>query len=133
MNHIHLRRMSMADADQMLVWKNYSETRQFALISREEIKKEDHYNWLAKNIQYFQVIEMDSMVVGAIRIQDGEISIWLDRAFRGQGIASQVIRLVARHNMTAKIMTANLASMRAFIAAGFRPSSYEGSHYIFIK
>jgi hypothetical protein len=43
-----LRPMTIADADKMLTWKNYPETRQFAIASHEEIKREDHLQWLEK-------------------------------------------------------------------------------------
>ncbi len=134
---MQLRQMLFSDADFMLEMKNYPETRQFAIASHEEIKKEDHYKYLEDNIHYFQVIEFAvNERAGVIRIKDNEISIWIDRKFWGKGIASFILEQVSEKGMEAKIVDGNLASMRAFLNAGFKPFSYhEGgvfsNHYIF--
>ena len=124
----------MADADFMLELKNDNDTRNFALSTSEEIKKEDHYKFLESNIQYFQVIEDKGSRIGAIRIQDNEISIWIAKQFRKKGIALMTINTVKRFNMTAKIMVGNFPSLRAFIRAGFLPIELHElplEHYIF--
>lgn len=125
---ITLRPMVMADANQMLVWKNYKETREFAIQSHDEIKIEDHLNWLEKNIQHFQVIsdayEFGEGIAGAVRVHDGEVSIWIDRAFRNKGIATKVIRMVAQQGNIAKIVNGNIGSFKAFVRAGFEPFGY---------
>ena len=129
-----LRKMTMTDADKMLEWKNYSETRQFAIVAKEEIKKEDHLAWLKDNIQYFQVIELSVETgepCGAVRIKDNEISIWIDRKFWGKGVASYILDEVSEVGMTAKIVEGNVGSMRAFIKADFKPISYHKNYYIF--
>lgn len=129
-----LRPMTMADADFMLMLKNYSETRNNAILTSEEIKRDDHINWLGKNVQYFQVIMIDSERAGAIRIQDNEISIWLDREFRDNGIALMAINSVKEPGMTAKIVTSNLPSLRAFCRARFLPINVSitiPAYYIF--
>lgn len=128
---MNLRPMTMADADKMLEWKNDPETRKFAIVSHDEIKKEDHYKWLEKNIQYFQIIESIHGITGAIRIQDNEISIWIDYEFRGQGVASYILEMVSEKGMTAKIVEGNVASMCAFINADFKPISYHKNYYLF--
>lgn len=130
---MNLRPMTMADADKMLGWKNYPETRQFAILTKEEIKKEDHYKWLEENIQFFQVIYSGSELVryGAIRIRGMEISIWIDREFWHMGIASYILEQVSEVGMTAKVVEGNVGSMRAFINAGFKPVSYHNNYYIF--
>ena len=130
-----LRPMLMSDADFMLSLKNDSDTRFFALLTSEEIKREDHIKFLEKNIQYFQVIQDGVMQrAGAIRIQDSEISIWLDPKFRGKGIALKTINTVKEKGMTAKIVFENFPSLRAFIRAGFLPVDLKEvplGHYIF--
>lgn len=128
-----LRPLTMADADKMLELKNYPETRQFALASHDEIKKEDHYKWLEENLQYFQAIVDGENMVGAIRIQDYEISIWIDKDFWKRGIATYILQHISKRGMTAKIVNANIGSMRAFIRAGFEPSSYHETYYTFKK
>lgn len=134
---MNLRPMTMADADFMLELKNDPDTRFFALLTSEEIKKEDHYKFLEKNIQYFQVIEDGGTImrrVGAIRVQDNEVSIWVDAKFREMGYATSAIKKVRKDRMTAKIVTGNLPSLRAFIRAGFMPVELKEvplQHYIF--
>lgn len=131
-----LQRMTMADADKMLEWKNYEETRKFAIVSQEEIKREDHIKWLEKNIQYFHVVLQGEDVVGAVRLQDNEVSVWIDRRFRGQGLVTQAVKSVSRIGTTAKIVEGNIASMKTFIRCGFLPEEYvqgEINYYIFKK
>lgn len=129
--------MTMDDADFMLSLKNDPQTREFAIASNEEIKREDHIKWLEKNIQYFQVVEEENasyqILLGAVRIQDFEISIWVDRPFWGRGIATEMIKRVAEDKMTAKIVNGNVASFRVFIAAGFSPIKYVDNYYILQK
>lgn len=123
----------MADADFMLALKNDPQTRQFAIVSHDEIKKEAHYEWLEKNIEHFQVAETNAGVrIGAIRIQDSEISIWIDKEYRSKGIGCMLIKRVAFKNMTAKIVDGNVASMRAFICAGFKPCLHVDNYYVLI-
>ena len=136
---MNLRPMTMSDEDIdfMLSLKNDPQTRKFAIATHDEIKREDHVKWLEQNIQYFQVIEYEisgipaAIRAGAIRVQDCEISIWIDRAFRKQGVATNVLKNFDRevHNLpgkpyTAKIVSGNIASMRTFIKAGFLPVEY---------
>jgi RimJ/RimL family protein N-acetyltransferase len=139
-----LRPMTMDDADKMLEWKNNPETRKYSIVSRHEIKKEDHYKWLKKNLRYFRVIESPTIniqdgdnqypaPVGAVRIQDNEISIWIDRMYWGNHIASYIIEKVSEKGMTCKIVCANIASMRAFINAGFKPISFHRTGNVFIE
>lgn len=130
-----LRPMSMADAEKMLEMKNYPETRQFAIASNEEIKRDAHYAWLEKNIQHFQVAEGPySNIIGAIRIQDNEISIWIDRDHWSNGIATSLLTRVSERGMTAKIVASNIASLRAFIKSGFLPKEFvNDKYYIFEK
>lgn len=128
-----LRPMTMADADKMLEWKNYPETRMFSIVSKEEIKKEDHYKYLEANLQYFQIIESHMDIVGAVRVHDNEISIWIDRTHWGKGIASTVIKMVSNSGSTAKIAQGNFASMSAFARNGFIPISYYDGVFTFKK
>lgn len=113
--------MTMTDADKMLEWKNDPETRKFAIATQDEIKKEEHYKWLADNLAYFQVIQGSNNTIGAVRIKDNEVSIWIDRTFRGQGIAAYILEQISEPGMIAKIVEGNISSMKAFIKAGFKP------------
>jgi len=125
--------MIMADADKMLELKNYPETIQFAITTHEEIKKEDHYKWLEENIQYFQAICDGEKMVGAIRIFEYEISVWIDREFWKRGIATYVLQHVSKRGMTARIVNGNTGSFKAFVRAGFEPVSYSDNYYTLKK
>lgn len=127
--------MTMEDADFMLKLKNDPATRNFAIIAKDEIKREDHIIWLEKNIQYFRVIEAfsGSERVGAIRIQDNEVSIWIDKEFRSANVAKRILIMETKLGMKAKIVDGNIPSMRAFIRAGFLPVSHHENYYIFQK
>lgn len=127
---MNLRPMLMSDAEKMLEWKNYPETRKFAIISHDEIKKEDHYKWLETNIGDFQVIDVSNETAGAVRVKDNEVSIWVDRKYWNRGIAMTILLRVAKYGMTAKIVNGNVASFKAFVRAGFRPMDYVDNHYI---
>lgn len=128
-----LRPMTMEDADRMLEWKNYSETRKFTILGSHRIKKADHYEYLKKNIEFFKIILHNNKVCGAVRIQEKEVSIWIDRKFRGKGIAVEVIKKVSRLGFKAKIVKGNVASMICFLKCGFWPVSYYGDYYLLEK
>lgn len=125
--------MTMADADKMLEMKNYPETRAYAILTTDVIERKAHYEWLEKNLHYFQVIESVSGMIGAIRIFGGEISIWIDRNFWGLGVATSIIRQVREPGMVARIVIGNIPSMRAFIKAGFRPVACVENKYLMFK
>ena len=110
--------MMMSDAKLMLKWKNYPETRKFAIASHKKIKWTDHLKWLKKNIQYFQIINNGQ---GAVRVQNKEVSIWIDKKFWGQGLAKEAVKLVSKKGYTATIVEGNRASQQVFINAGFEP------------
>ena len=125
----------MEDADLMLEWKNYPETRNFAIVTNEIIKREDHIKYLKNNLKYFQIIQVEGEIVGAIRIEDNELAVWIDREFWNYGFATQVIKLISKVGMTAKIVDSNINSMRAFINAKYKPVKFvkgdQTNYYIF--
>lgn len=127
-----LRPMEMSDADFMLELKNYPETREFAIETTAEIKREDHIKWLKPKLMFFQVIEGWAGPIGAIRIFGNEISIWVDRRFWGMGVATNILR-DASSGTTARIVDGNVASMKAFVKAGFVPVGHTDHYYILRK
>ncbi len=130
---IKLRPMTMEDAPLMLKWKNYPETRKFAILSHDKIPLDKHLKWLKKNIQYFQIIEYGKKIAGAIRVENKEVSVWLDRAMRRKGLATQAVDSVSKHGYSAKIVTGNVPSMRVFITCGYSPVSFTNGYYTFKK
>lgn len=130
---MELRSMTMDDADFMLSLKNDSDTRMFAIEALYEIKKEDHLKYLKKNLKYFHVIEQGNNLWGAVRIMDDEISIWIDKKYRGNGLATFIINQVSEKGNVCKIVDGNIASFRAFINAGFKPIKHENNYYVLQK
>lgn len=126
--------MTMADADKMLEWKNYPETRQFAIKSDLMILREDHLKWLEQHVQEFKVIVSETKnPVGAVRVHEKEISIWIDRNYWGKGIATKTINTVAEKGHWARIVDGNVGSFRAFTKAGFYPVFHAENYYILRK
>ena len=130
---MNFRKMYLSDADFMLTLKNYPETRKYAIASHDEIKREDHYKWLETNIKYFQIIELVDKAIGAVRIQDGEISIWIDKEFWGKRVATMALNSLVEKGMWCKIVNGNVGSFKAFVRAGFVPVHYEDNYYILKK
>ena len=126
---MNLRPMTMEDADIMLEWKNYPETRSFTIATNQVIRREDHIKYLEKNIQYFQIIRVEGEIIGAVRIQNNELAIWIDRKFWGRGLATEAIKLASVKGMTAKIVDRNINSIRAFINAGYKPIKFMNGNY----
>lgn len=129
---MNLRPMMMSDADFMLELKNDPATREFAIVSHDEIKKEDHYKWLEKNIWSFQVIDGDYERIGAVRIFANEISIWIDKKFRGLGVAGEVLHRVSKEGYFAKVVDGNVASLRTFTRAGYRPVAHSATEKYYL-
>ncbi len=129
--------MTMDDADFMLSLKNDPDTRFFSLLTSQEIKREDHIKFLEKNIQYFTVmVTGNDTRVGAFRIQDNEVSVWVDKNYRKQRFAYFALLEVVKPGMKAKVVIENLPSMRLFFKLGFMPIGFKQvplDHYILQK
>lgn len=132
-----LRNVTMADADQMLRWRNDPEVRavsfETSVVAREthvrwlesKLKSDSSHLWIAENQQHERV--------GLIRFEnEGEssvISIVLGEKFRGKGLGRALISMAAEKlfetstvkQVVAQIKQGNEASERAFKAAGFVP------------
>jgi len=139
---LSLRRATMNDADLLLKWKNDDETRRNSIVSREPIKRENHLFWLERTLQdrsvELYIICYNGLFVGDLRLNhhdDGtEVSIRLDKIQRGQGLARRAIGMAHGEKLYAKIVPHNVASMRAFLANGYKPVKFVKEpveHYIF--
>lgn len=67
-----------------------------------------------------------SLVIFDVRGHKAEVGFWIHPAYRGRGITSSALRLVARYardcglrELTAKTLPANIASQRVLEATGF--------------
>lgn len=129
MMSIKLRPATIEDAQDLFRWKNDPVTRRFSILTKNKIKWEDHLEYLNKNIGSFQIITDGENSFGAIRITD-EVAIWLDKKYRGKGIAFEALQQIIERGMVAKIVNGNIASFRLFISLGFKPIEYMGGYYI---
>ncbi len=134
-----LRPATPSDIRLYFDWANDPETRQQSFNS-EPISWENHEAWFARKVAdpnaLLLVFETDNNVpVGQVRFEkqtEGEviIGISVDNAFRGRGLATQLVaeacRVCGEHwgnvPITAYIKPENQASIRAFERAGFTPS-----------
>lgn len=118
------RPVTIEDAKLLLGWKNEEDTRKNSIVTDAVIEFSDHLQWLTKRLQAdplnFWVILLDDEPVGDVRLEGQEISIRMDKKYRGMGLATQAIAMFSGP-LCAKIRTHNIASMRVFLANGFRP------------
>lgn len=140
---LRLMNKEAADFDFMLALKNDPDTRKFAIATHDEIKREDHYEWLREHYYQFYIIErLRGESVGAVRLDQGEISIWVDKAYRGLGIARRILTpdfildddfTGNEYSLYARIVDGNVPSMIAFTKAGFVPTEHQDNYYILRK
>lgn len=134
MNLRKARTKEEIDMISLFEWKNYEETRAFAIKSKRKIKWEDHENFFLDHVDEFEMIYLHDAEapIGAVRIEGDEISIWIDRSARRKGIATFILEKVSEVDKSwAKIKIDNIASLRAFINAGFKPIELRNDYYIF--
>jgi UDP-2,4-diacetamido-2,4,6-trideoxy-beta-L-altropyranose hydrolase len=128
---VTLRPASVADGEIMLAWQSNPETRRHF---RHPVPpaRDEHFAWLAGKLAdpfcLLNVIEHRGLAAGVLRldhIEAGwEVSILAAPDKRGLGIGPAALkaarRLLAGETLIAEVHPANLASHRAFQAAGFR-------------
>jgi RimJ/RimL family protein N-acetyltransferase len=132
---ITLRLATMADADDLLRWKNDPDTRKFAIVTHDEISREQHTQWMKAHINdsntLIHIIQCDGVSCGDIRFEFfktfAEVAIKLDPAYRGKGIATFVLREatagvqdVYHQPIMANIVYGNEASKRLFEKCGYK-------------
>ena len=131
MQYINLRKATKEDAVKLFEWKNDDTVRKFSIVTNSIIKWDNHLVWLGENIKDIQIIEVDGTPAGDIRIKDDEISIKIDKRFRGKGIGKKVLKLARYNGMKAKIVKGNEASMKLFLGAGFKEKDFKkGIYYL---
>ena len=135
-----LRPATMADAEQLLRWRNDSETRTQSL-SQAEVPLVDHLNWLSATLarpatSRLYIAEENGCAVGTGRLDldesMAELSLTVAPEHRGRGLARQIIHLLiaeagqlGRVVALAQVKGRNARSLAAFLASGFLPSSPE--------
>lgn len=136
------------DWARLYTWVNDHETRQNSL-SVDPIKLPDHLAWFERTLndqeraRLWIVVDAlsacdPSAPIGVLRVerdlahgrQVGVVSISLDSRWRGRGRAVPMIRMLPAlvhegwtdvTHLQAKVLDSNVASLRAFAEAGYRP------------
>jgi UDP-2,4-diacetamido-2,4,6-trideoxy-beta-L-altropyranose hydrolase len=135
MPEITLRYASEADAGDLYTWRNSPEARKYSF-DPSPLCWETHVDWLHRVLQNRQcrllVGEINGVPIGVIRFDlDGdvaEVSTYLVPGKHGKGLGTALIRAGSRwmqlnvptvRSIVAKILEANIASLKAFERAGF--------------
>ena len=135
MSDIRLRPATGDDARNLWQWRNEPETRA-ASFSTEPIGYDDHVKWLATKLRDRHVfiliaVGQGEVEIGYVRLDvhgdAAEMSLSLDRAYRGRGLGAGTIRAASEfvvntlgiQRVTARVRPGNAASLGAFRAAGF--------------
>ncbi len=135
---VSLRPATASDRDLVFAWQTMPETRRYFREPRPPSAAE-HAAWfgdsLARADRMLNIIELDGKAAGVLRLDrlaapcsaaggDFSISILVDPALAGRGIAKAALRatrrLMAGQRLVADVMDDNVASRRAFEASGFR-------------
>lgn len=133
-----LRPVVAADSAQLLAWTNDPTVRQFSFNSNP-VSPAEHEQWLAARLghpQHLLLLAEDAeskQPVGLIRfsieVKEATLSYLLDAAYRGQGLAPQLLVQGTRHvlqeqpalrRVVGHVQQRNEASIRAFRRAGFQ-------------
>lgn len=138
-NAIHLRKATPADIELVYQWQCQPGTRQYALNSQVPTLQE-HQQWMQNKLtsfsDYFYIITFgrEQLPVGVIRLDRSPdksyiLSIYIDEAFYGQGIAKQALRnlnvIHANILIKAQVLAENIASQRLFSSVGYLRYSSE--------
>jgi UDP-2,4-diacetamido-2,4,6-trideoxy-beta-L-altropyranose hydrolase len=127
---LHLRAASSDDCRRVWEWANDPDVRE-ASFSRGAIAWEEHLAWFAKNMNRTYIAMHGEQPIGVIRYdRDGDaatVSISVDRAARGRGRGTSMIRLGTQRLFAesgveiihAYVRPENASSIKAFQNAGF--------------
>ena len=149
---LKLRQISEEDCKLIWTWANDPEVRAVSF-SSEAIPYEDHVTWFESKLNdpscYFYIAEdISNEPVGQVRYEregnEAEISISLDRKFRGKGYGPSLLRFASQkffeisdvEAIHAYIKEGNETSIAAFEKAGFvfvgtnRKSNHQAHHLV---
>jgi|HubBroStandDraft_4_1064222.scaffolds.fasta_scaffold828002_2 RimJ/RimL family protein N-acetyltransferase len=135
MQQVILRPATVADAANLLHWRNDSETRRWSR-QGSQTSQAEHARWLGDSLvnvsRRLWIAEIDGTAVGTVRADwtaDGiELSWTVAPERRGQGVATAMVRL-ARQSLPGRVYAyvkvGNQASVRIAISAGLQ---FESAH-----
>lgn len=134
---VELRPATMEDSDRLLAWRNDPVTRAGSL-DTAPVSPGTHREWMKRTLgstdRVLRVAELEGRPIGAVRLDRHDdaalISITLSPEARGRRLAPSVLRHAAAlaghlgiRRIDATIRVDNVASRRAFAAAGFEDSA----------
>ncbi|MGL4912226.1 MAG: GNAT family N-acetyltransferase [Romboutsia sp.] len=136
---IYIRAVEQKDCELLFTWSNekYVRKNSFNLSS---IDLNEHKKWFSEKINdencKMFIITKDNKDVGQIRIdidnQIGTINYSIDFNYRGQGIGSEVLKIINIYTdsltLIGKVKKENKASIKAFENAGYK--KFDKDEYI---
>lgn len=138
------RLANIDDIPQVYHWQTLPETRRFSLNTRVPSLNE-HTLWmknkLTSNNDYFYIIEVnsdagDNIPAGVIRLDELDnseflVSIFIDPEYYGKAVAKSALEFIDTVHrdivINATVLTANIASQKLFIKAGY--TKLDDEHY----
>lgn len=137
--NLRLRPATADDSELLLAWRNDPVTRASAF-SSAPISAEEHADWLARKLSdprsLILIAELGGRPVGQVRLdavsdEVAEMDVGVAPDDRGRGIGGAALVAAAREaparlgvrRLRALVKLENEASLRAFRAAGFEPTS----------
>ena len=131
---VSLRPAAATDCQQVWIWRNDPETREASFTSAQ-IPMDVHERWfsdaLHRDERKLFIIVAGAMAVGTARLDivggEAAVSIALAREWRGRGVGSSALRVLAElafgeleiDHLIASVKPDNHASLAAFAKAGF--------------
>lgn len=126
---LKLRVVNSADCDVIFAWQQAPGIRQYCRDTRVP-EYTGHCLWFNKVStdpqQHFYIIELFSQPLGYLRLEPAqgrlEVSVLIDQNMHGLGVCTQALKIVRKSHaghLLAFIKDDNIASQRAFAAAGF--------------
>jgi GNAT superfamily N-acetyltransferase len=137
---ITLRHVTDADIFPFFRWWKHPETTRLFVHPKPDLSWDGHVEWFIENFynpHWLVGEQVDGLAVGAVRLDDGYVSIVVAPEARGRGVGQALIRHAsARYPkpLLAKIHQLNLPSIEVFTRAGYRldPSRSSGVWQIYV-
>lgn len=147
-SRVMLRRATSEDALRFYVWRLETETQRFLPRFKESLSFDAHLSWFLHRVpratwwvgwtathDVMHAVDgtfrgRTQTPIGALRVDEGAVSVIVDQQYRGNGYGAQMLQMVHRvyANATgatgpvvlrASIHPLNTPSVRAFVRAGF--------------
>jgi UDP-2,4-diacetamido-2,4,6-trideoxy-beta-L-altropyranose hydrolase len=146
---VTLRPASEEDCALVMAWRNDPASVRFSVTGRA-VSAEEHQRWFAGILEAgsrtrLWIGEEDGVPVGQVRIDAGDaggtVSIAVAAEHRGRGIGTamlrslvgEVVRAALPRPLTAVVRPDNVASLRAFEAAGFHTAGSATSEFVHLQ